>query len=996
MFCDASDCDGDLMALSINSPADISVIEGQAVNIPWVASGGSESANYPVGSVVSGFEVPPPPTSVWVNYEGSGLEVTNISNNQMRIAGGFGGTDRHNSYVVTGENVVRVRSKYLSGAQYSQYVFYTFTGGDTRIWVFFVGFGEIRIYKQKNGGSVSYVTVSGYDMSLTQISDIRFHLKLDGSADYVISIYNADGSHVNTWTGSIANCYQPTKSHNFVFAGSNVDYICQRLELYSGSPVVPSVTYSATTTKNGAPYNTATNTTGIFPLNIPTAQPSDSGTYEIAVANAGASVSDSVEVVVSALVPLQINSPQNVDVTVGSPISIEWLASGGTEQEYTASITKNSIPYSTETNSTGLFSFEIQSAQVVDAGTYEITVVNGAESVADSVDVAVTVPPEPEQYCDDSAIRYLFEMSARERWEPSLSSSTIFVSQFGVVSFFQCGAPADSYWIDWGGTYDNPEIKRFEVFLKQYLTPVNSLSELLLVPYSLFQLGSKVYFNTPLYPWKYSRFYSFIASVFGFSSSVRDSKNPSDDTFDGIRYPVRLQIPSLGLSQLPDPVSGVIALPAFSVTLDNSDGYFDLFDTQRFFNSLVRLKKSTKSRPNLADYKTIRTAYVDSVEITFSDYRIKSFEPTRAFTQEVCSVFIANQFPNMNDDIVGDSIPIGYGPINGCKLIEISSFGGAFRYISLDPEYLTAVNKVYDSDGASVTFSNIGGVITTSVEADRADVVGKMPCTIADIVVAEIVAKANQQFVPGVWDISEVERYRAISPCISLYFEKGNLKKLIEDAVKNDSAFVFTKNSGELTIRRFGLTYDYHEISGWKITQQPVRSFSDSKDFCSSAVVDYLYDFNLSETTKTYLYDDQESSVFDIYTKTNRRRFSTSITEKIFAEDLAIRQFTRFSKRFEMVKVATGYDCSEVNPLDSVKTPISVNGRLFSTVKEWIVRSCDPAQDKLDLEESTPLESFIGGTMSFPSIENESGVMSHISTSGISGELVFPSIQKGK
>jgi hypothetical protein len=361
----------------------------------------------------------------------------------------------------------------------------------------------------------------------------------------------------------------------------------------------------------------------------------------------------------------------------------------------------------------------------------------------------------------------------------------------------------------------------------------------------------------------------------------------------------------------------------------------------------------------------------------------------------VCRSIVENQFFDMSDDVNGKAMPIGYGPIRGCSLIKVSAEDNHFRYIALDPEYLTSVSVVYDSNGNSISFSHSGGVITTSVAADRADVIGKTPCRIADIIVSEIALKAEISYTEGLWDISEVERYRAVSPEISLFVSGGNLKKLIEQAISNDSAFQFSKNSGELTIRRVGLTYDYHQIPQWVTTQPPTKSFSDSKDFCSSVLVNYLWDYKENEPQRSFLDDTREQEIFEIYTKNQRNTYDTTIESAFGAEDLSRRLLDRFSRRFEIVKLGTGYDCSAINPLDTVEYPIIINDRVFSDFTKWICRACDPAQDKLELEQYSSLETYIAGTASFPSIETANGVASHVSVENESGETANPSIAKG-
>jgi len=1015
------DCDGVIMALSINSPADITVTEGQAVNIPWVASGGTVSpvsfVNKPTG--FTNLEIIPSLTSygnfisvgcgstvgqdskVLVSSDG-GNNWTTLINSPADLGSCYTNEYDHNGVLwsfLSDDTVTETTGKiriYRNGILYSTtdipatdaWAFCRFDNGNYALGCAGnVSVGRSTFYKFTDG--TQPVLVSSFSSATTQGRPCNI-LKLNGttalSADLSGEVYKTTNSG-DSWV-RIGNT--GGSSVQVLAVLLNGDIVCSS---FGGATWKIStdggVTWSTWGNRpNRNAYSRINNRDGLLifgSITDRTVSVLRNNVWEYYL------IPDSI-----------IDRVYQADIINGDMYAVTGNATGDGRvykspllPVYNATTTKNGSPYSAATNTTGLFPLSIPTAQKSDAGTYAITVTNAGASVSDSVAVVVNEPPQPEQYdCDDAFTRFLFEMTAREKWEPELSTGTSIHSAVGVISYFQSGEPENSYWKQWGGWYDNPKPSRVEIFVKSYLTAVQSMNELIATPFSFYQNG-ETYINTPLFLWQYSRLDVFLAAVVGFSSSVRDTHNQSDDTYSGIRYPAILKIPSVGMTQLPDPVNGVIPLPAFSVSLDNSDGYFDQFDTQRFFNSPVKLKKSTISRPNLSDFITIRTGKVDSVEISFSDYRVKTFETTRAFTMPVCRSIVADQFENMDSEIIGKALPVGYGPIKGCALIKIGEDENDFRYIALDPNYLASVSVVYNSDGNSISFSQSGGVITSAVAADRADVVGKTPCRIADIVVSEIELKAEIPYVEGLWDVSEVERYRVLSPEISLFVTSGNLKKLIEQALSNDSAFQFSKNNGELTIRRVGLTYDYHKIPEWVTTQPPTKSFSDSKDFCSSVLVNYLWDYKENGPQRSFLDDTREQEIFEIYIKNQRNIYDTTIQTAFGAEDLARRLLDRFSSRFEIVKLGTGYDCSSINPLDTVEYPIVVNERVFSNFTKWICRACDPAQDKLELEQYSALETYIAGTASFPSVESANGVASHVSIENESGETANPSIAKG-
>jgi len=589
----------------------------------------------------------------------------------------------------------------------------------------------------------------------------------------------------------------------------------------------------------------------------------------------------------------------------------------------------------------------------------------------------------------NGSVRYLFEMLERTTWEPLNALSTSYNSLVSVVSYFECGAPETSYWIDWGGRYDNPPISSVALFLDEYFKRVESIDLVLSNPKTFFVSGNLVYFSTELYPWQYQKTLFFLSTMRGFSSAGSNVYNNSDDTVSGVRYPARLIPPVFGNSEIPDPINGVMPMPATTIILYNDDGYFDSIDPETVLNSPVKIKRSSVESPSITDFNVIRTGVIDDITITFSEIKFKIVDPIRSFTQEVCKVITDDQFPGVKEDSIDKKMPIVYGEVFGISLIGL--FENTNEYLACDPDYLTNVQAVYNSDGVSIQFVvNPSGTITTQESASTADITGNPNDCISEIISSEISMKTEIPFNDAHWDIEEYIRYSTICEHIGVFFSGGTLRKFIENCLENDTAFLFCKNDGRLTIRRWGIIYESHSILPWMITQQPTRTFTDQKFFCSSIQLNYQFSYKKDGCLKSYLYNARENEVFEKYTKRQLLTYDTKLYTRDTAISLAERLFSRQSSRNEMLRLAVAYDTYLINPIDTVMARIEINDRLFTTKIRWIVRSCDASQDVIELEESQFFEDFNYGYLSHPSTSDVSGVASFPTINGVSGITSMP------
>lgn len=539
--------------------------------------------------------------------------------------------------------------------------------------------------------------------------------------------------------------------------------------------------------------------------------------------------------------------------------------------------------------------------------------------------------------------------------------------------------PTSTYWTDWGGTYDNPTSDDFVVFLGQYCRRVETIEELIFNEYAQVTVGNMVYFSSPRYPWQYLSELARLDKVFGFSSNVPDPTRPSDDKIDGRRYPVRLEPPSTA-QQLSNPVNGILLSPTFRLTLHNNDGFFDSQETTNIVNAPVTVWKSTTVPATRDTFTKIKEGLIENVTVNMADFMIEGADIYRTLTVPATRTL---EEANISGGS-GEQLPIAYGKIKKAPLIEV----GENQYVVCDPEYLTKVTSVFDSDGAPLAFAVSEGIISTQTDAAGANFTGLEGNTLGEIIVRETELKAGIVYSPAYWNTTDVDAFIASSYEISFLFKSGDLKTLIGEVIKNDMAFFIQQHDGRLTIRRWAKEYARSAFESWTHTQDPTKGLSESKFYSSSVIINF--DPEESKPTRAELNTDYETAAIAEWRKKTRITHETTLVERVEAQMFSRDLLDRFAGRPEIVNASTGEDTSGVELLDTIVFPIEINGRQISKIIKWKVLGVDPAQDTLILEQDKTPDVTEEIPISHPTVDGFSGYLSQPTVDGDPGYMSEP------
>ena len=550
-------------------------------------------------------------------------------------------------------------------------------------------------------------------------------------------------------------------------------------------------------------------------------------------------------------------------------------------------------------------------------------------------------------------IRFLAEISKRSEIEihttpivKIIDSNTI-KREINIYELNIDTYPKNTYWTDWGGYYDNFTGTQIELYYSQFLQHVNSFTELFNTSFSLYLSDNIVYLNVPLHPWLYPNYTVEAEEVIPFLSAPLDPDNPSNNNIRGINAKVLLEKPNFTY-KLSENISGSVLNQGFTLNFTNNNGEFDDDNTWDLFNTPVTLKKATVENPSYGDFKTIRRGLADSTKTTFENFHIEVSDRLRALNEPVCNTIQQADFPSLTilPAAIGKNIPVIYGT-KKIDLIKISSIPEAY----FGSEFISAM-VVYDNNGNIIPYTLEPNGIIYATNAKSANITGYTQNNIGQIIKDIVTRKTSIQYNDSGWNELEVTKYINIAPKINIAFTSGDVRGVIQNALKSDMAYFIQQMDGRFTLRRFGEIYNTYAKDSWLVTQRPDKDYSHAQqNYFSSCVINYNH--TDKDTYLSLMFSEMENIAESRYRKRLRRTFDTDLINEADAYALASMLGARFTTLKQTLRLPVGFDTSEVELLDIVEMEQTINNREFSAEGLWVIAEINPAQDILMLESIT-------------------------------------------
>jgi len=550
-------------------------------------------------------------------------------------------------------------------------------------------------------------------------------------------------------------------------------------------------------------------------------------------------------------------------------------------------------------------------------------------------------------------IRYLLEVMGETEFEILPTPVNDFSKNYNLYYIDLKDYPTESYWIEWGGWFDNYIGTQLEIYYgDRLLRKVYEIDEVKIVPFTMLVLPDRCIFNIPMHPWIYYDNNNYgMTMKFFLSSSLRED-NPS---YNIIRNkldiaPIRLEIPNFSI-KLSDSINGIELNQGLSVSLINNDGYFDNEDIWNMYNFPVYLKRANTDNPVYTDFKIIRSGHIENTETNFNTFKIDVADRFKSMNQPVCKIITNDLFPNVifgdkNDN--GKNLPVVYGT-KKIKLLRLNDT----TYTAA--EYINNILSITDKDNNNLafTYNPIENIIITSNNAVDAIITGYTENKIGEIIKSLIINKTVINFLNTYFDVDEFNLYSDISPRVNIIFDSGNVRNAIQNVLKSDMAYFIQKINDKFTIRKYGEYYNEHNIESWNLTKnlKPNKNYDKANEnFFTNCVITFNYIDR--ENFASYFFNDNEANAKNKYNnKVLNRVFDTDLIDIEDAKKLAVLLSKRYTTLKQTMKFSVGANTNEYELLDRIKINMDVNGRKISNIKNYFIKEINPSQDILTLEE---------------------------------------------
>ena len=371
------------------------------------------------------------------------------------------------------------------------------------------------------------------------------------------------------------------------------------------------------------------------------------------------------------------------------------------------------------------------------------------------------------------------------------------------------------------------------------------------------------------------------------------------------------------------------------------------------FNTPLYLKKAAVENPQYDDFIMIRDGLVENTNTNFDRITINVADKFRALENPVYRVIKPGHLGyEVNDAAENRPIPLVFGTVK-MRPIRINN-----------NQYMTAENasgvlKALDRNGDVINendynFNPCTKILTipnANIEANEIIVTGDTGNRIGQIIKWLFESKANILFNETNFNTAEWSEYADASFRVNMAIIGGNVRRAIEDVLRNDMVFLTQQTDGRFSLRSYKNrgAYPVRSIPAWTVTQKPERDFSRAQNnFFNSCIIQYIDD---SGEVFSELYSQRANSAEQIYRRRVQRTFETRLANKNDAGQLAEVLSDRYTSMRQSVKLAVGINTAEFQLLDRARIDININDRKFSAPTEFIITGINHAQDILELEE---------------------------------------------
>ena len=338
---------------------------------------------------------------------------------------------------------------------------------------------------------------------------------------------------------------------------------------------------------------------------------------------------------------------------------------------------------------------------------------------------------------------------------------------------------------------------------------------------------------------------------------------------------------------------GLMQYNGGSVTLDNSDGYFDNFSQLNAFRQKAVIRFGFDGMA-YSDFRTVFTGYVEKYSYDFGKFTINLQDMRKLLSRKIPTNYLnKTNYPYLADDNVDKVKPIAYGVVRGAPCICLNSEqsgASVYTFLLADTTYnaVSSIQAVYIDGKATALYTpDLAAGTFTLASAYVSDNLGDVT---ADFTVSpsnslyvarDIISNyAGVSFIPTNYNIREWNRAQAVARSIGLYIKESiEISKALEYCCVASDAVFIVQDDGKYTARIYSATRTASRtIYSDEWIGDPSVSIDES-EFLSSVIIKYSKNWN-ANTFRSFRNDDYETEVSTQYKSYQEETIETLLTNE--------------------------------------------------------------------------------------------------------------------
>jgi len=385
---------------------------------------------------------------------------------------------------------------------------------------------------------------------------------------------------------------------------------------------------------------------------------------------------------------------------------------------------------------------------------------------------------------------------------------------------------------------------------------------------------------------------------------------------------------------------GKVSFSESSVTLNNIDHYFDTFDQDDVFGKICRIKHSIDN----VTYKTLYSGKLDSYSLEGNTIKINMRDARKALETKIPNVtFNKTDYPDINDNLVGEVIPIGYNTVLDSIAYSLneSDVSGTFDFKFCN-HAVTSIQEVrVDNSVVTPTATDLTNGEFTLAAADydkgqtvTIDYTGKNLTNpldiIKDILLTYTTSLYNNTFFNvSAWDAVTLSVTSEIGLGLieseSIADVIGRISQSILGSFLNDGNgrfnFKVVDNTKQPVLTLYG--YDYIE--------PPILSYK-SDEYLSSVKVNYN-NMIVSDESPSFVNSSEETALFIKYDTKIEKDFDTLLLSESAASGYSDIILDNFGGIFPNYKLKTKLQTLDLEIEDLIDCQLYLDGENFYNVR---------------------------------------------------------------